>query len=139
MSWAGAGAGATAVRAGVRHQNGGAGRPGTRSGALPGEAWGFFWPAGRAAAFRSAYAAIWGIDPHNREAVREFDRQRPKQMSNEDCGNPHEPDAKIGPTKAGGTDRRYKPEHTVDLATGAILQAEVRLGQEPDHKDLARV
>lgn len=78
-----------------------------------------------------------GIDPHDREAVRQFDRKRPKKMSNEDWVNPHDPDAKIGPTKAGGTDMLYKPENTVDLETGAILQAEVRLGHEPDHKDLA--
>ena len=83
-------------------------------------------------------ASDQGIDPHNREAVRQFDRKRPKKMSNEDWVNPHDPDAKIGPTKAGGTDMLYKPENTVDLETGAILQAEVRLGHEPDHKDLAQ-
>ncbi len=82
-------------------------------------------------------ASDLGIDPHDREAVRQFDRKRPKKMSNEDWVNPHDPDAKIGPTKAGGTDMLYKPENTVDLETGAILQAEVRLGHEPDHKDLA--
>ena len=78
-----------------------------------------------------------GIDPKDSEAVRQFDRKRPKKMSNEDWVNPHDPDAKIGPTKAGGTDMIYKPEHTVDLETGAILQAEVRPGHEPDQKDLA--
>ena len=31
----------------------------------------------------------------------------------------------------------YKPENTVDLDTGAILKAEVRLGDEADQKDLA--
>ena len=82
-------------------------------------------------------ASDQGIAPHDREAVRQFDRQRPKKMSNEDWVNPHDPDAKIGPTKAGGTAMLDKPENTVDLATGAILQAEVRLGHEPDHKDLA--
>ena len=59
-------------------------------------------------------------------------------MSNEDWGNPHDPAAKIGPTKAGGTDLLYKPENTVDLETGAILHAAVRLGQEPDHQDFAQ-
>ena len=42
--------------------------------------------------------------------------------------NPHDPDAKIGQTKTGGTDMIYKPEHTADLDAGAILRAEVRLG-----------
>ena len=78
-----------------------------------------------------------GIDPQNAEAVRQFDRKRPKKMSNEEWVNPHDPDAKIGQTKAGATDMIYKPEHTVDLDTGAILQAEVRLGHEADPQDLA--
>ena len=78
-----------------------------------------------------------GIDPKNAEAVRQFDRKRPKKMSNEEWVNPHDPDAKIGPTKAGATDMIYKPEHTVDLDTGAILQAEVRSGHETDQKDLS--
>jgi len=78
-----------------------------------------------------------GVDPENVEAVRQFDRKRPKKMSNDDWENPHEPDAKIGPTKTGAIDMIYKPEHTVDLDTGAILQAEVRLGHEADHKALA--
>jgi len=79
-----------------------------------------------------------GIDPKNTEAVRQFDRKRPKKMSNEEWVNPHDPDAKIGPTKAGATDMIYKPEHTVDLDTGAILQAEVRPGNEADQQDLSR-
>jgi transposase len=77
-----------------------------------------------------------GIDSQNAEAVRQFDRKRPKKMSNEEWVNPHDPDAKIGQTKAGATDMIYKPEHTVDLDTGAILHAEVRLGHEADAKDL---
>jgi transposase len=77
-----------------------------------------------------------GIDPKNVDAVRQFDRKRPKKMSNEEWVNPYDPDAKIGPTKAGATDMIYKPEHTVDLDTGAIVQAEVRLGHEADQKDL---
>jgi transposase len=77
-----------------------------------------------------------GIDPNDAAAVRQFDRKRPKKMSNEQWVNPHDPDAKIGPTKAGATDMIYKPEHTVDLDTGAVVQAEVRLGHEADQQDL---
>jgi len=79
-----------------------------------------------------------GIDPKDAEAVRQFDRKRPKKMSNEEWVNPSDPDAKIGLTKAGATDMIYKPEHTVDLDTGAVLQAEVRLGNETDPKDLSQ-
>lgn len=82
-------------------------------------------------------AAENGIDPKDSDAVRRFDRQRPKKMSNQDWENPNDPDAKIGPTKAGATDMIYKPENTVDLDTGAILNAEVRPGDEADQKDLA--
>ena len=78
-----------------------------------------------------------GVNPQDAEAVRQFDRKRPKKMSNDDWENPHDPDAKIGPTKAGAIDMIYKPEHTVDLDTGTVLQAEVRLGHEADQKDLA--
>jgi transposase len=78
-----------------------------------------------------------GVNPKDAAAVRQFDRQRAKKLSNDDWENPHDPDAKIGPTKAGATDMIYKPEHTVDLDTGAILQAEVRLGHEADQQDLA--
>ena len=82
-------------------------------------------------------AAANGIDPKDTEAVRQFDRKRPKKMSNEDWVNPHDPDAKIGVTKAGATDMIYKPEHTVDLDTGAIVEAEVRLGNQGDQEDLS--
>jgi transposase len=78
-----------------------------------------------------------GVDPNDSEAVRKFDRKRPKKMSNDDWQNPHDPEAKIGPTKAGAIDMIYKPEHTVDLDSGAILLAEVRLGHEADQKGLA--
>ena len=78
-----------------------------------------------------------GIDPQDLDAVRRFDRKRPKKMSNEEWVNPYDPDAKIGPTKAGATDMIYKPEHTVGLDTGAIVNAEVRPGNEADQKDLS--
>ena len=82
-------------------------------------------------------AAENGVNPQDAEAVRQFDRKRPKKMSNDEWVNPHEPDAKIGPTKTGAIDMIYKPEHTVDLDTGTVLQAEVRFGNEADHKGLA--
>lgn len=82
-------------------------------------------------------AAENGVDPKDANAVRKFDRKRPKKMSNDDWENPNDPDAKIGPTKTGATDMIYKPENTVDLDTGAILQAEVRPGHESDQKGLA--
>jgi len=78
-----------------------------------------------------------GIDPEDSAAVRRFDRKRPGKGSNAQWKNPHDPDAKIGRTKDGATDMIYKPESVVDLDTGAITQAEVRLGDEADHKDMS--
>jgi transposase len=82
-------------------------------------------------------AAADGIDPDDTTAVRKFDRHRPGKGSNQAWVNPHDPQAKIGRTKDGATDMIYKPEAVVDLDTGAIVQAQVQLGDEVDHKNLA--
>lgn len=82
-------------------------------------------------------AAEQGIDPEDAAAVRKFDRQRPGKGSNQEWENPHDPDAKIGPKKHGGTDMIYKPETVVDLDTGAVVQAEVQPGDHADHQGLA--
>jgi len=82
-------------------------------------------------------AAEQGIDAEDAAAVRKFDRQRPGKGSNQDWENPHDPDAKIGPRKHGGTDMIYKPETVVDLDTGAVVQAEVQTGDQADHRGLA--
>ena len=82
-------------------------------------------------------AAENGVDPKDAAAVRKFDRNRPGKGSNQEWENPHDPDAKIGKTKDGATDMIYKPEVAVDLDTGAIVQAEVRPGDQADHKEMA--
>jgi transposase len=82
-------------------------------------------------------AAEQGIDPDDTAAVRKFDRNRPRKGSNQEWENPHDPDAKIGRTKDGATDMIYKPEVVVDLDTGAIVRAQVQLGDESDHKDMS--
>src|SRR5438552_7034413 len=82
-------------------------------------------------------AAESGIDPDDAAAVRKFDRHRPGKGSNQEWENPHDPEAKIGRTKDGATDMVYKPEAVVDLDTGAIVQAQVQLGDEVDHQSMA--
>jgi transposase len=82
-------------------------------------------------------AAEQGIDPEDAAAVRKFDRNRPGKGSNQDWENPHDPEAKIGPKKDGGTDMIYKPETVVDLDTGAVVQAEVHPGDQADHQAVA--
>ena len=70
-------------------------------------------------------------------AVRRFDRNRKgRKTSNDTWQNPHDPDAKIGRTKRGSTRMVYKPEHVVDLETGAIVDADIRPGNEHDTADL---
>ena len=78
-----------------------------------------------------------GIDPDDAAAVRKFDRNRPGKGSNQEWVNPFDPDAKIGRTKDGATDMIYKPETVVDLDTGAIVQAQVHVGDQADHKEMA--
>jgi transposase len=82
-------------------------------------------------------AAEAGVDPNDAAAVRKFDRKRKGKGSNKEWENPHDPDARIGRTKDGATDMIYKPEAVVDLDTGAIVAAEVRPGDQADHKEMA--
>ena len=79
-----------------------------------------------------------GLETADGAALRSFDRKRAgKRMSNEQWENPHDPDAKIGRTKDGATDMVYLPEHTVDLDTGVIVQAQVLAGDHRDSQDLS--
>lgn len=71
-------------------------------------------------------------------ALRHFDRKRAgKKLSNEQWQNFHDPEAKIGRTKDGATDMIYLPEHTVDLESGAIVQAQVLPGDHRDSEELS--
>jgi transposase len=79
-----------------------------------------------------------GLETGDGAALRNFDRKRAgKKLSNEQWQNPHDPDAKIGRTKDGATDMVYLPEHTVDLETGAIVQAQVLAGDHRDSEELS--
>jgi len=90
------------------------------------------------AEYVSKLAAAAGVDTSDEAAVRRFDRKRPgRKTSNDEWRNPHDPDAKIGRTKRGATRMIYKPEHVVDLETGAIVDADVRPGDEHDTEDLS--
>lgn len=78
-----------------------------------------------------------GVDPSDPRAVSTFDRKRPgRTTSNDDWQNPHDPDAKVGPDKKGVTRMIYKPEHVVDLESGAIVDVELKPGDEADAKEL---
>lgn len=79
-------------------------------------------------------AAEAGLDPKDTKAVRRFDQKRAgRKTSNQEWVNPHDAEAKVGRTKDGATDMVYKPEHVVDLESGAIVHAEVRAGDAADN------
>jgi transposase len=78
-----------------------------------------------------------GVDTTDPRAVSTFDRKRPgRTTSNTEWENPHDPDAKVGPDKKGVTRMIYKPEHVVDLETGAIVAVDLKPGDEADATDL---
>jgi transposase len=77
-----------------------------------------------------------GIDPNDQKAVRQFDRKRPgKKLSNEQFKNRHDADAKISRQK-GKTDLIYKPEHSVDMDSGVIIQAQLVAADSADSVEL---
>jgi transposase len=79
-----------------------------------------------------------GVDPKDEAAVSRFDRKRKgRKTSNDEWENPHDPDAKIGPTKHGDTRMIYKPEHTVDMETGAMVDAKVLPGDTADSTNVS--
>jgi transposase len=83
-------------------------------------------------------AAAAGVDTADPRAVSTFDRKRQgRKTSNAEWQNPHDPDAKVGPDKKGVTRMQYKPEHVVDLDTGAIVDVELQFGDHHDAHGLA--
>ncbi len=70
-----------------------------------------------------------GEDPTDTAAVIRFDRQRKdKTLSNDHWCSPTDPDARITRMKNGTTHLAYKSEHAIDLASGAMLAAEIYPG-----------
>lgn len=83
--------------------------------------------------FLEKLAKASGIETPTVEDLRRMDRKREgKKTSNDDWMNPSDPDAKIARMKDGRTDLAYKPEHIVDLDTGAVLGAEVHPANASD-------
>ena len=73
-----------------------------------------------------------------------FDRKRKgKKLSNADWESPTDEDARIAKLKDGRTRLAHKPEHVVDLDSGAIVSAKIHLADSGDtttiHKTLKDV
>lgn len=78
-----------------------------------------------------------GIETPTADDLIRLDRKRKgKKLSNEDWESPTDPDARIAKMKDGRTRLGYKPEHAVDLDTGAIVAAPVHGADQGDTKTL---
>ena len=78
-------------------------------------------------------AAESGIATPTAEDLVRLDRKRKgKRLSNGEWASPSDPEARITKLKDGRTRLAYKPEHAVDLDTGAIVAAEIHAGDAGD-------
>jgi transposase len=74
-----------------------------------------------------------GVETPSAEDLARLDRKRKgKKLSNEDWASPIDPEAKIARMKDGTTHLAYKPEHAVDLDTGAIVAAPIHKADQGD-------
>ena len=74
-----------------------------------------------------------GIETPTAEDLIRLDRKRKgKTLSNADRQSPTDPDARIAKLKDGRTHLAYKPEHAMDLDTGAVVAAEMHLADRGD-------
>ena len=74
-----------------------------------------------------------GIETPTTEDLIRLDRNRKgKKLSNTDWQSPTDPDARIATLKDGRTHLAYKPEHAMDLDTGAVVAAEVHAADQGD-------
>jgi transposase len=73
-----------------------------------------------------------GIETPTTDDLIRLDRKRKgKKLSNADWQSPIDPDARIAKMKDGRTHLAYKPEHAMDLDTGAVVAAEVHATVHP--------
>src|SRR5215212_9753311 len=74
-----------------------------------------------------------GIETPTAEDLIRLDRKRKgKTLSNADWQSPTDPDARIVKLKDGRTHLAYKPEHAVDLDSGAVIAAEMHFADQGD-------
>src|ERR671933_517998 len=70
--------------------------------------------------------------PTAEDLVRLDRKRKGKRLSNAEWTSATDPEARIAKLKDGRTRLAYKPEHAVDLDTGAIVAAEVHAADEGD-------
>ena len=80
-----------------------------------------------------------GIETPTAEDLARLDRKRKgKKLSNKDWVSKRDPEAKIAKMKDGTAHLAYKPEHAVDLDTGAVVAAELHPADEGDTATLEK-
>lgn len=80
-----------------------------------------------------------GIEAPTDEDLARMGRKRTgKTLSNKDWESPVDPDAKITKVKDGRTHLAYKPEHAVDLDTGAVVAVKVHEADKGDTATLTK-
>jgi len=87
-------------------------------------------------AFLTKLAQASGIATPTREDLAKLDQKRKNKASNDDWGNPHDPDAKVAKMKDGRTHLAHKAEHAVDLETGAIVAVNLMGADQGDTTSL---
>ena len=80
-----------------------------------------------------------GVETPTAEDLARLERKRKgKKLSNTDWVSKSDPEAKIAKMKDGTTHLAYKPEHAVDLDTGAVVAAELHPADEGDTTTLSK-
>jgi transposase len=80
-----------------------------------------------------------GVETPTAEELIRLDRKRKgKKLSNQDWVSKSDPEARIAKMKDGTTHLAYKPEHAVDLDTGAVVAAELHPADEGDTTTLSK-
>jgi transposase len=70
--------------------------------------------------------------PTAADLIRLDRKRKGKRLSNAEWTSPADPEARIAKLKDGRTHLAYKPEHAVDLDTGAIVAAEIHAADRGD-------
>ncbi len=78
------------------------------------------------------------VTPTAEDLIRIDHKRKGKKLSNEDWVSKSDPDARIAKMKDGTTHLAYKPEHAVDLDSGAVVAAELHLADQGDTKTLEK-
>ena len=79
-----------------------------------------------------------GVETPTAEDLARLDRKRKGNAFQHGLGFEDDPEAKIAKMKDGTTHLAYKPEHAVDLDTGAVVAAELHPADEGDTTTLSK-